>query len=436
MNVENRERKPVCDERLRTRGRAYWLVSCALVLVLMGSNIPSPLFDIYARHWGFSTAVLTLIFAVYALALIAALLIFGPLSDRIGRRKVILAGLGVAASGSLLFTLAQDTAWLFAARVMQGLAVGIISGAGTAALAELHPRGDRKSAALAASIALTGGVALGPLFGGLFAQYGPSPLVLPYLAHLALLALATREIWRMVPETVEVKSDRSAWRLQRLRVPAEIRRSFALGSAACAAGWGVSGTFLALGPSYTADLLQAQNLALTGGVVFVMLGTAAAAQFLLRQVPYSRAIILGSLALVAGLLGIVLAIPTESLAWLAGGALLGGLGMGLTFMGGLGLVGRVAPGDHRAEVMSGCYVITYLGVGLPVIGVGFAADSIGLTAAVAVFAAIMGSTCLVVACWAWRAPEGRHQVQQHQPRMVGSGSADSWSIRSNALREH
>jgi MFS family permease len=136
------------------------------MLLMMGTNVPSPLYGVYRQEWGFSAGVLTLIFASYVAALIPSLLVFGRLSDKVGRRRVVLVGLLVAVCGSALFFVAQGVVWLFAARMVQGTAVGLTSGAATAAIAELHPGGDRRSAALLTTIALTGGSALGPLFGG------------------------------------------------------------------------------------------------------------------------------------------------------------------------------------------------------------------------------------------------------------------------------
>lgn len=247
-----------------SRKAAYWLVGIALGLMVMGSTIASPLYGVYQREWGFSAGVLTLIFASYALALIPTLLVFGNLSDEIGRRRVVIAGLLMIAAGSLLFSLAQDVAWLFAARIVQGVAVGVISGAATAALTELHPRQDRQAAALLATTALACGTAFGPLFGALIAEYAPHPLALPYLAHLGISVLAACAIFALMPETVEV-GERAAWRPRRPRVPSEIRYPFWVGSAACFCAWAAGGLFLALVPSYVASLLDVDNLVVGGG---------------------------------------------------------------------------------------------------------------------------------------------------------------------------
>lgn len=385
---------------------AYGLVAVALGLAVLGTNVPSPLYGVYADEWGFSSGLVTLIFAVYCFVLIGALLVFGRLSDAVGRRPVVLAALLVIAFGSLLFALAQGVAWLLAARAVQGLAVGMLSGAATASLAELHPRVDRGAAALAATVALTGGSAVGPLFGATLAEYGPYPLVLPYLANLGLLVPVIAAFWWVVPETVAPKpraerAERS-WRIRRPRVPLEARYPFFLGSAACFVAWAVAGLFLALVPSYAASLLSAENLLVGGGAVSVMLGAACAAQVVARRVGYHWAMVWGMAAQMTGLAAIVAAVPTQSLLLLLAGALLDGAGLGLAFMGGLGLVGRVAPPESRAEVLSACYVIIYLGESVPVLGVGYGADLFGLFPAVALFAAAVGGLGLLAALLAAR----------------------------------
>src|SRR5438034_6011750 len=155
-------------------------------LVLMtGVNLATPLYAVYAAHFGFSSFVLTAIFAVYALGLIPSLLLFGRLSDRFGRRPVILGGLAAAAIGLALFAAARDPAWLFAARAMQGVGVGMISGAATAALVELDPRREEQRPALLAGLAQAGGSGAGPLLAGILAEWVPAPRQLCYLVLLA-----------------------------------------------------------------------------------------------------------------------------------------------------------------------------------------------------------------------------------------------------------
>src|SRR5581483_6810255 len=148
---------------------------------MAGANLATPLYAVYAHRFGFSSLVLTTIFATYAAVLVPTLVLFGRLSDRVGRRPVVVGGLAVAAGGLALFCFADGPVWLYAARAVQGLAVGMISGAATAALVELDPHGDRRRAALFAGLAQAGGSAAGPMVAGVLAQWAPDPLRLPFL---------------------------------------------------------------------------------------------------------------------------------------------------------------------------------------------------------------------------------------------------------------
>src|SRR6516162_2770725 len=120
---------------------SFWLLGYAFLILFVGTTIPTPLYRVYQQELNFSSGVLTLIFAAYVLTLLPSLLIFGQLSDRMGRRGVLLMGFGLAAAGAVVFATAQGLASLFLARALQGVATGVVAGAGTAALAELEPSG-------------------------------------------------------------------------------------------------------------------------------------------------------------------------------------------------------------------------------------------------------------------------------------------------------
>src|SRR3954469_21173556 len=183
--------------RARRARRTAWpfvLVAAAWFAVMVSSNLATPLYAVYERRFGFSSAVLTVVFATYALVLAPSLLVFGQLSDRLGRRRVISAGLGTATAGLGLFALASGLTWLFAARAGQGLAVGMISGAASAALVELDPAPPAHRAALFAALAQAGGSAAGPILAGALAEWAPAPRVLSYALLLAVTAGAALAI--------------------------------------------------------------------------------------------------------------------------------------------------------------------------------------------------------------------------------------------------
>ena len=131
--------EPRTERRTLTPRVAYAHVAAVIGLALFASGTPSPLYGTYRELWGFSPVVLTLIYATYAFGVLASLLLAGRLSDEIGRRPVLLASLGTLMATSVLFALADSTAWLFVARGIQGLATGLALGAASAALLDLHP---------------------------------------------------------------------------------------------------------------------------------------------------------------------------------------------------------------------------------------------------------------------------------------------------------
>ena len=316
--------------------------------------------------------------------MIAGLLLLGPLSDAVGRRAPLVATLLMAAAASVLFALAQTTLVLFAARVAQGLAVGIASGAAVAALVDLEPGGDRGRAALAATLATVGGSALGPLLAGVLAEYAGGR-ALPCLVHLGLLVPAL-VLMALLPPSRGVRAALARWRPRRPTLP-PAARPFVAATLAATAGWAMSGLFLAVIPSYAALLLGSDNLGLLGGIVFVMLTASCVAQVAARATPARTAMLAGLGLLVAGAALVALAFPTRSLAVLLAGALLAGLGQGLTWLGATTTVNAIAPHDRRAEVSSTYFAAIYLGVSLSVVGLGVLATAISLQVAVYVFTA-------------------------------------------------
>src|SRR3954466_5298453 len=192
--------KEVAMTRLSPR-LAYALVAAVIGLALFASGTPSPLYATYRELWGFSSVVLTLIYAAYAFGVLASLVLAGRISDQWGRRPVLLVALGALLATSVLFMLADSVAWLFAARGLQGLATGLALGAASAALLDLHPRRDPHGVGLTNGVVSAGGMGLGVLVASLLVQFAPAPRVLPYVTLFVLFAIALVGAWLM-PEPV------------------------------------------------------------------------------------------------------------------------------------------------------------------------------------------------------------------------------------------
>src|SRR4051812_18892060 len=349
---------------------AYGLVASVIGLALFASGTPSPLYASYRALWGFSPAVLTLVYATYAFGVLAALLLAGRISDEIGRRPVLLAALAMLMSATVLFALADSVVWLFVARGVQGVATGLALGAASAALLDLHPRRDPAGAGLANGVASAGGMGLGVLVSAAIVQLLPAPRVLPYVALFVLFVIAFIGVLRM-PEPVAVRG-RLRLTPQRPRVPVAVRRPFLLASLGVLSSWSVGGLFLSLGPQLSGSLFHSTNHLAAGIGVFALAGAGAAAQLLFRNsTPYMGAA-LGSVALSIGMVLIVIASSADSPALFLAGGLVGGAGFGVAFLGALRALSAAIPADERAAVMSAFYVVAYLSISVPAIVAGAA----------------------------------------------------------------
>src|ERR1700729_4317537 len=156
---------------------AFWLIGYVFAALVLGTALPAPLYAIYQRQWHFSSGVLTLIYAVYAVAVLATLLLAGRASDQAGRKPVMAAALGFAVASTVVFILASSPGWLYPARVLSGVSAGLMIGTATAALTEMVRESATRRASLVAASVSTGAAALGPLMAGLFAQFLPRPTV-------------------------------------------------------------------------------------------------------------------------------------------------------------------------------------------------------------------------------------------------------------------
>ena len=371
------------QSRASTRSAVgFWSAAATYLVLLAGTNIPTPLYGHYASAFGFGPATVTAVFAVYVAALVPSLLFVGPLSDAIGRRRVLLPAIALGVAGVALFAGAQSVGWLYAARVVQGLALGAASGPVTALIVEREPNAARRRAAMVAAVAAVAGVGSGPLLGGLLAQYLPAPTVLAYLVEITLLACAATAM-ALLPDT----SNRIPYRPRRPSIPEGIGVTFAVSGATSFVTWAVTAIFLTLVPSYAAALTHSANLALEGVIVAVLFAASALTQRLSFGKDPLALQRLGLAALVAGVGLLCWAGVAGSLWLLLAASVVAGIGQGMAFLGAMTEINAVAPPERHAEVLSGFYVVTYLGTGIPVLGVGFLATAIGLLSAVEWFSA-------------------------------------------------
>jgi MFS family permease len=376
-----------------SRRAAFWLLAFVFAAAMLGTTLPTPLYVIYQARWHFSAAIVTVVFAVYAAGVLAALLLAGRSSDQAGRKPVLAVALGASALSTVVFILAPNVAVLMAARVLSGLSAGLMTGTATAALTELLPSSAGRRGALVATAANMGGLGLGPLVAGLFAQYAPGPTTLVYEVYLAVLAAASLCLL-LVPETVRPRQ-RPTLRFAGLGIPARGRGEFLAAAAAAFAAFALLGLFSALVPTFLGSVLHEHSHAIAGGIVFLIFGVGTATQLVAYRLPTRPVVLAGLVLLLAALALIVAALAQAAIAEFLAGTVVAGIAVGAVFMGSLATAHRLAPPARRGHVISTFFVACYCGLVIPVVGVGVAAGFIGSFPAVLALSILLAALCIV-----------------------------------------
>ncbi len=373
------------------------IVAVQLAIMFVGAILPTPLYPMYRQAFGFSGLMLTLIYAVYVLGNIAALLLFGRLADQIGRRSVNLVAIGCSIASAAAFATASGTSSLFVARALSGLSTGLAAGAATAWIADLYDDGGRGGAARIASAANFFGCAAGPLLGGLLAQFAVAPLQLPFLIYLAMLTVVAAAIL-LPPETVARPLPlRKASFKPRIGVPPRIRLQFLAPAVTGFATFSLIGFYAALIPNLLGDALH-QSAPVVAGAVVCELFAIAAVVILVTGRLASESTMLGALALLPPSVWVlVVAEILHSLPLLLLAAALGGIAGGLGYRGSLEVINHIAAPHQRSEVVSSYMIALFAGNSLPVIGIGLVAAVAGSLVAHVVLAAVISVLAAVAA---------------------------------------
>ncbi|MFD8478623.1 MFS transporter [Kitasatospora sp. NPDC059673] len=362
----------------------------AFAVCMAGTTLPTPLYGLYQEQIGFSELMVTVVFAIYAFGVIGVLLLVGNVSDAVGRRPVLLVGLGCAAAAAVAFLAEGGLPLLCLGRLLSGLSAGLFTGTATAYVLELAPPGRRARAGFVATAANMGGLGLGPLLSGLLAEYTSHPLTLPYLVHLVLLAASFAVTWSL-PETVADTVPLRAARPRRPSLPPQVRGVFVPAGIAAFAGFSLLGVFTSVSPAFLAESLDVHNHAAVGAIVCLAFFASTGGQLLVPRLGAARAIPLGCLVLIAGLGLLSLSLATGTLAPLVLAALVGGTGQGMGLRGAVDEVADASPAGERGGVLSALFVVAYFGISVPVIGIGLLSGPLGLTHAGLVFAACMAA---------------------------------------------
>jgi predicted MFS family arabinose efflux permease len=372
--------------------RGFWLVGFVFLVTMAFSAVPAPLYVLYAARDSFGPLMITVIFAAYAVGVIASLFLAGHLSDWLGRRRMAVIAVSVNVASGVIFLLAPTVPGLLVARVVSGISVGMLTATATAFLSELDAAGrggmSRRRAEIIATAANLGGIGLGPLVSGFLAQYVGYPLVVPYLVFEALMLAGVLGL-ALVPETVARPQVRSRYRPQRISVPAEHRPAFYAASAAAAAEFALFGLFTSLSPGFIAGTLHDTSHALAGAATFAVFGAGALAQIVVSRAPLRRQLAFGLLALVLGLVLITAAFWLASLALLLIGGIVAGGGAGAAFKGSVTTVLGMARPEARGEALAGLFLAAYVGLAVPVLALGIATQLLSARVAVLGFAVLL-----------------------------------------------
>ena len=356
---------------------ALVLLASLIVSLLAASSAPTPLYGVYQQRWGFSPVTTTIVFGVYALAVLVSLLTLGRLSDYVGRRPVLLAALAVQAASLLVFATAGGVGELMLARVIQGLATGAAIGAIGAAMLDI----DRERGALANALSPGLGTGSGALLSALLVRYLPAPTHLVYLVLIAVIAVQAAGV-ALLRETVTTSHVPASALVPEVRLPRSVRGPVLAAAPVLFAVWALAGLYGALGPALVRTLTGSSSIVLGGLSLTVLTATAASSVYLLRKAPARAVMVAGIAALVAGVAVTLVALSTSSAGLFFVGTAISGIGFGSGFQGGIRTVVPAAAPHERAGVLSLLFTVSYLGMGVPAVAAGFlAVHGAGLTGA-------------------------------------------------------
>ena len=350
-------------------------LAITLLTFLAASSAPTPLYHLYQEGLHFSAAMLTLVFGIYALSLLAALLTVGSLSDHLGRKPVIFAALLLDMLAMLLFINADSVGWLIAARTVQGFATGMATAVLGAALLDT----DRQQGPLINSVAPLLGMACGAMGCSLLVEFAPMPTTLIYWTLLGLMILQALYVWRL-PETVGRIPGALASLWPTLHVPPQARRALWISLPVDVAVWAMGGFYLSLAPSLVRAATGSTSNLIGGGLVAVLTLSGAVMIFSLRNRPADKVLRLGAVLLAVGVALILTAVHSASLPLFFIATLIAGGGFGSGFLGALRSVLPLALPHERAGLMSAFYVLSYLAFCVPSLLAGNLTRTFGLIA--------------------------------------------------------
>lgn len=354
--------RPEAASRQLSPGAAFLLLASITVSFLAGSSAPTPLYPTYMGQWGLSPLTITIIFGIYAIAVLSALLVAGRLSDHLGRRPVLM-GAAIAQAVSMgMLAVADGAHGLIAARVLQGLAAGAALTAVGAGMLDL----DKARGATANSVAPPVGTALGALVSGLFVQFLPAPTHLVYGAFAGIF-VAQAVLLLYMRETITPRAGVLRSLIPRLYLPAATREPLLLAIPVLVAVWALGGFYASVAPLLVNGMFGTHSPLLGGLGLFVLAASAGVAVLILQRQEPVRMLIVGAGALLVGVSVVLVALPAGSVELFFVGTAVAGIGFGTGFQGSVRTVVAHAAPHERAGVLAVVFIVSYLAMGVPAV---------------------------------------------------------------------
>jgi Major Facilitator Superfamily len=344
---------------------AFYLLASITISFLAGSVAPTPLYALYQAQWGFSAITVTIIFGIYAISVLTALLFFGRLSDHLGRRPVLIAAIAAQTATMVIFATASGVEDLVLARIIQGLATGAALGAVGAGMIDLN----KARGATANADAPTFGTATGGILSGYLVQYLPAPTHLVYAVVCAIFVLQGVGV-ALMADTIAPASGALASLKPQLSLPAAVRGPLLLALPVLVASWALAGFYGSLGPMLVRGMLGVGSALLGGLALFVLAASAGLAVLVLQHREPRAMMTFGASMLAAGVGVAVWSLPHHAIAVFFAGTSIAGIGFGASFQGAVRSIVPFAAPHERAGVLSVVFVVSYLSLGVPAIAAG------------------------------------------------------------------
>jgi hypothetical protein len=371
---------------------AVWVLAAVLWAFFAAAAAPSPIFLVYRDEWGFPVWMLTLAFAIYAIALLGALLTLGRLSDHVGRRPVLVGALLLECLAMTLFLTAGGIWTVILARVVQGVATGAATSALSAGIADTASVERSRLAALLSSVAPLSGLAVGAVFSGIAADAG-DPVQLVFIAFLVLFLLALSAVL-FSRESVSPRRGGLRSLAPKVAVPPTARAAFFREIPVSVAVWVVGGFYLAVMGEVLRESLGVRSGAVEGAFIAGVSACGAIASLIARNVAPRRNAAFGSALIACGMPIVLFGMDRGSLTVIGMGTVCSGFGFGLGYLGGVGLLAPLAAAHERSELFSALYIVNYLAFGIPAVIAGILIGTIGLLPTVNGY----GSVVIIAGC--------------------------------------